>query len=605
MSWSHEKTKIDAGPSGTVRTLFCDPLPLWATGEDSHKLIHRCTGCGNDTLELSMKSNVKWKWEVLSGGGHFAKVTDGDEGAILETQQALYIPPDLAVGEETMVSLEVRMIHDDSIKAPGHADAVVTFAMIVSRAIRTEVGAIGDAVLEKELDEYVYMISTEKQTITNPPDPGGEVGSRCTASHNWKKGVDITSGFAPPNEQLYTKDYVLLEATGCDSDNLELHCTPDQENCFQPGFVALNLNDVLEYTWTASGGTFPGGNVGKEVVYQAPEIGGPVMITLEVKNVGNRFDDSNPKPVVETLDIQILERKVQASAIAWIDKNDIRIANLPTESDLPPNDTDAFLMAPQAFVKIQTTPTLGRLSYSFAHLNNKWRLYLWIGNTWDSRGLPFHPWFHASKALRDSSNSTPPSQFSSFDELKGWLESQEYRAVLGFKARALVRRGNLVCVPTEDMADFDAIVDEGWTPIRGFSALVVPNRLVAEIISGIGLNQFERGEFRDKVVTISGICTDEITIEVRQQMRIGRHGNTLNKLFTNRDGPWISPVLTVKIKADQDPVSGDMDLSVSPQFPTWDTFFGEPSLQNVGRQFPGERQIDFINRGAKINKKGV
>lgn len=598
VDWHSKETMIEAGPSGQIATLACDPLVLWARGSDLHEMVHKCEGCGTDSEVDTVMANVKWKWTLVSGGGRFAKITDGGVGGSSETQQILYYPPDLSAGETRPVVVKVTMAHDDQVKTGNHPDAYVEFSMDVTRRTSFEQFFVNYVLVEKEKDEYEYTIDLDKEEYQNPDGPGSTVEANCGALKFWGSGDPIGAGILTMDQDLYSRDYLLLEAHGNDSDVVEMCCVPDGTVCIDHGVLFLNLKDQLEYEWSATRGTFPGGQFGKEVVYHAPEEGGPVTITLMVRDIGGRYDDKDPAPVTKNFNVIMEERKIQAATVAGFYPGSPAIDDLPSAGDTPPQASSSYVDAPEVF-------RVFRINNKFRYKDGQWLL----APPGFLISVVIHPWFPASVALTESMNELPRATYTDFDDFKTWVDtSMEHRAAMGIKARALARRGRIISVPTDDVIDFDGIADPGWTPIRDFTG-PLGNKFLAESVSGLSFDKFERGEWQNQKIRISGICTHEVKIVVEQEFRVGWKGNKVNHLMTNRDAPWLHASLTATLKADQAPGPGDVKVSKQPVFPWFTNFFGEPVLHQDGSPSPpGLRQIEVIDikpESAKINKNGV
>ena len=130
-------------------------------------------------------------------------------------------------------------------------------------------------------DEYVYTIQIRGEPVQGqglPEEPEFD----CIPYRNWQQGGEITGSIAHAPSDVAYGDHVRLMAVGADTDVLELYCNPshmDETGCVTPSETTLlTLNDQLVYTWAAEKGTFPLGNVGREVIWQAPDAEGEFSI---------------------------------------------------------------------------------------------------------------------------------------------------------------------------------------------------------------------------------------------------------------------------------------------------------------------------------------
>lgn len=76
-------------------------------------------------------------------------------------------------------------------------------------------------------------------------------------------------------------------------DKLKLKCTATGTTCAKSSEKELDLNDLLQYGWEAEKGSFPRDNIGREVVWQAPDEVGKVKIKVKIREVGGQYDDGD------------------------------------------------------------------------------------------------------------------------------------------------------------------------------------------------------------------------------------------------------------------------------------------------------------------------
>jgi hypothetical protein len=304
--WIHRFMQINVYPSSsaggvyTVRRLPDDPMPLKALAIDMHGLIHKCTCKTKEGEQIGreiydFKAKVRYEWRIVSGEGGFIKINDEEPKKTDKGEQVIYQPPDiLNENEVKKVTIIVTAYHDDPTKHPDHAPITATISMEITREIK-EKGPGSENNLEVVdpgdiEDRYVYKITVHRDEPMGRITPSEGI-CECVQEHSWEMGTPIQGDLVYVPDEVAYGDYVRLEATGSDIDRLKLFCVPTGENCIEPASVSLDVMDNLVFEWEASAGRFPRGNIGREVVWQAPDIEGPVGIKLIIKDEGGQFKD--------------------------------------------------------------------------------------------------------------------------------------------------------------------------------------------------------------------------------------------------------------------------------------------------------------------------
>jgi hypothetical protein len=293
------------------------------------------------------------------------------------------------------------------------------------------------------------------------------------------------------------------------------------------------------------------------------------------------------------------------AAIAWIDPNDKHIGELPNNSNIPPSPNSDWTVpydAPAYLAEAKGLP----YGYSYYELprgtGKRWQQLVFANGRWD-REVAMHPWYHASMGLIDSGNPGPPRIFVGLNELRDWMKGNEYRAVIAMKIKANYFRDQKLL--SADLEDY--IIHPGWTPMRAFFSGTV-GKIIASFMSfiliGVTASDYERGDQKD-VAQSQFATNDKIVFTMTESIRIAPKGNEIQRKLTNRDAPWITAKAEMKLPIDRKPTQSDFVLTTSPRFPTWNLYFGSRILNLFDMRPPGDSQIQFINRGDKINPKGV
>ena len=304
--WVHRFMQINVYPSNymgeplSMRMLPDDPMPLKALAVDMHALIHKCS-CKTKEGEqegreiYDFKANVRYEWTIVSGEGGFIRINDEKPRKKDMGEQVIYQPPDITKEDEVKkIMIIVTAYHDDPTKPPYHDPVSATISMEITRVIN-EKGPGNENNLEVVdpgdiEDYYIYKITVSKEEPIGAPMPF-EGLCECLHEHSWDMGTPIKGEIVYVPDEVAYGDYVRLEAAGSDIDRLNLYCIPSGENCLEAASISLDVMDNLIFEWEASAGDFPRGKVGREVVWQAPDVEGPVGIKLVIKDEGGQFKD--------------------------------------------------------------------------------------------------------------------------------------------------------------------------------------------------------------------------------------------------------------------------------------------------------------------------
>jgi len=303
--WMFQAMDLNVWPTGRIRTLSDDPLPLRAHAYDRHALIHHCT-CpkseASSTKAYIVFANVRYEWEIVQGadgalGGGFISQTDGRESQTDQGPMTIFLPPEIkTTEEEKTVTIKVTAHHDDATKPPSHEPMELYINMKIRRDVdergRTEIDRSTNEIMDPGdvRDELVYEITIQKQPVAGNPLPP-EILAECIPEKAWEPGSGIEGSVTGPLSEVAYGDYVKLVASATDDDVMVLRCLPSGANCIREATGNLTLNDTLVYRWSAEKGSFPRGNHGENVIWQAPDEEGPVRITVEIRDSGSQHVD--------------------------------------------------------------------------------------------------------------------------------------------------------------------------------------------------------------------------------------------------------------------------------------------------------------------------
>jgi len=316
IKFQHEVMDLNVWPTVKLRWLPDDPMPLKAFAYDKHCLIHECPCLEGVWREIiHMDAKVRYEWEIIAGEGGFIKINDGTEAKTETGDMALYMPPNIEDTSETKnVTVKVTAYHDDPTKPPDHGAVTVYMYIKIKRVIENTSGIQANArqfVTPGDIeDRFIYEFRIEKQDPEFNPCPE-EQTDECLPNHAWKKGSDINISSVTAPEEVAYGDHIRLEAVASDIDELKLECIP-LGICVDWPEETRDFNDVLEYTWSADKGTFPRGNTGRVVIWQAPDEEGKVKIKLTVRDIGGQYDDEDKK---EEKEIKVCKLGIDAVKI--------------------------------------------------------------------------------------------------------------------------------------------------------------------------------------------------------------------------------------------------------------------------------------------------
>lgn len=303
-------------------------VELKAAGTDEDILILRAEKTKNGERICIRSKNVfspdlvEYKWQIREGPGNFKNGSRHDEG-----ESVIYIPPDnLPFGEHPVI---IETVIDD---LPGKAPD------------EKNTGTIRMLIKHREEEPDFYFINFSK---TDFQPPGGSIPPEspcaCEIFPEWKEEVPLVHNIVLPAEgTMYCPECTdIWVGNGSDVDRLIVKCIDPE--CGED-IRKFPIVDVWIHSWAANFGKYLGGNMGRKVLYKAPEDvpPGPIpneVVILNTKDSGRQFVDDEPEP--ERKKITIVELDLVIHKPPVID---------PAEAEIP--EEDEFKKGSQTFVNL-------------------------------------------------------------------------------------------------------------------------------------------------------------------------------------------------------------------------------------------------------------
>jgi hypothetical protein len=296
------------GPTDVGRTHAARPFPLAAAATGFHvvnvtsRCEHRCGEVAGapSARRFAIVGRNEISWQILAGGGGFVAIEDTLGNQMAVGDQVLFQPPALEIGEEREVRMRVEASHAD----PGHPGEGRSDSVDVAVVLRR----IAVSVLEVE----VTPPPSRRLTAPDAMEAAGE----CAVTVGWKGGRLAGAIDALPADSFVTVgDHVRLHAGAAGTSDLILsadgndHCAAVAET--------LTIEDAARYEWSATAGTFPAGNIGAGIVFQAPDAPGEVTVTVTISPAPGEADKD---PVVAAIQIEVCALGVGAfpSPATWL-----------------------------------------------------------------------------------------------------------------------------------------------------------------------------------------------------------------------------------------------------------------------------------------------
>jgi len=298
---------------------------------DQDVLKQTCYGCveGESVVRIGPVADVVSNhWELNCTpksapcpGGKLLGSSTGNHGDIL-----YQLPEELAEGESLLDNLSCRIDDLEGPLAKANDDPVYASALI------TITGQRGNACrVTVQLFNPVVSPSDD--------DVAPQAAQDCTPGKAvWEEGRQlILSPYVP--ECMCAGQLYLLHVHPDDIDIDALTLTCDTVAC-EGSSATLRVSDPTTPTWSdnGAGGTFPFGNKGFGVTYQAPAVGKELKLTCTIDDSGTAYDDR-----------QLLkERKCMAVKILRVLSGD------PTTHEIP-SVLPAANLPRQHFVTVRQT----------------------------------------------------------------------------------------------------------------------------------------------------------------------------------------------------------------------------------------------------------
>ena len=278
-------------------------FPLSAEGTDFDNLFWTCTpqkDCKDiiaTSKKIPLNGKVRFEWEIYEGEGSFVRIGCLPKSAKNEAgENVVFKPPyvQLPVSRtDTTLTTKIHLaIIDNNLTQK--IDPVVDDTIFITTKRSVD-----------KPDEYVVVIIDQKKhKPVTKPEESKDPKEGCLAVYKWSKKakldkpeIVLPAGVAD-NSKMVLGEWIVLNTDIRDNDNLAISCL-SQNECPTSG-TDLNYQDKIEYTWSASnitnsgsGGVFISGNIGSQVIYQAPlEMpAGSKVLTVKI-----RVKASNPGP---------------------------------------------------------------------------------------------------------------------------------------------------------------------------------------------------------------------------------------------------------------------------------------------------------------------
>ncbi|UCF09435.1 MAG: hypothetical protein JSW65_05050, partial [Candidatus Bipolaricaulota bacterium] len=243
-----------------------DFVPLKAVGLDFDELWWYCEPCHHCPEEGSFRmrpltGKVRFDWQIQQGEGDFVEI-----GCVSPVKQevgdrVIFMPPYVEKGKTKTTSILLQII-DDNPSQP--------IDQTVKRWITIQTKRDDDS---GNPDVYQISISSSAYTLPQAVQITPELAECRAEPPDWKKPCKdlVAQILSPPDDIIAEKEWIRLEAVDLqDPDAVDLICT--SVHCIPDG-TSRSYNDDVRWTWSivSGGGRFVKGNVGRFVIYEAPQ----------------------------------------------------------------------------------------------------------------------------------------------------------------------------------------------------------------------------------------------------------------------------------------------------------------------------------------------
>jgi hypothetical protein len=312
-----------------------DLVSLIAEGKDYDKVTIECTPsyqCDNSqtksTKQVLLAGKVRFEWEIQSGEGNFVKLGFLPQNATSDAgDRVIFQPPFVPWPKEgeppntKTTEILIRVIDETGVGALQDNDAYDKITIVTKRSYNAG-------------DNYDVDITNTGYTLPQPSIQDDNNGT-CSAAYSWDKNNDLKKPIiklpaVADNNKMVLGELMVLEAENQnETDELKMVC--QSATCSSDG-GKKDYPDDIQWIWKIEGddgtkGSFVGGNIGRYVIYQAPDkMPGQqsefsVYITTRVKNTGVQIDDIEPPPS-DSMAIKIFRPGVQLEypSLDWLPK---------------------------------------------------------------------------------------------------------------------------------------------------------------------------------------------------------------------------------------------------------------------------------------------
>ena len=281
---------VDYFPKQSIMPLG-DLIAFHIKASDEDVLKQSCYGCDGEAIKRvgPLPDVMTYTWSFK--GDRAGKIVSGYFGEAI-----LYALPESMSDGQAFVDILSCTVDDQSWPDHKADDTPITFTAQIA------IARVSDHTCRVKVDLIPQPLTSYKVDVVE------EVAEDCNPLQEvWKKGFAINSTPIYAENmcagQLY-RLHAFLSRPG-DLDELVLKCSSRECGSAEK---TVECEDPLTLVWddNGAGGTFPFGNEGVYVIYQAPSHGKDVKFTLSTDDSGKQADDDKIKEENSALAIEIV-----------------------------------------------------------------------------------------------------------------------------------------------------------------------------------------------------------------------------------------------------------------------------------------------------------
>jgi len=322
--------------------------------------------------------------------------------------RVIFMPPYVEKGK-TKTTLILLQIIDDNPSQP--------IDQTVKRWITIQTKRDDDS---GNPDVYQVSISSSAYTLPAAVQITPELNDCRAEPPDWKKPCKdlVAQILTPPDDIIAQKEWVRLEAVNLqDPDAVDLICTSIR--CI-PDRTSRSFNDDVRWTWTIvkGGGRFLKGNVGRFVIYEAPQQETEVEIEVRIDNpYGLQCSDDVPPPDKIKLRIVKPGIRMELTDSTWLPLGGTAANTVTKRSYLVYKDGDTWVDARPHMCRIHKFELLNTTTESGFCLNggnhNDTSLDLWIPEGANHECSDEHPFAgRAEKFYQKAETKRPVREYT-------------------------------------------------------------------------------------------------------------------------------------------------------------------------------------------------